>query len=248
MNNKTTLRTNSSKPLYEQIKEYILHRIHTGEFEPNTRIPSERDLAEKFDVSRVTVSKAIKELVRAGRLYVQIGKGTYISDPPMRQEIEALTSFTEEMSVRGQDTFSRVLRAEIIAAPDDIARLLDIPQGVSLARLERVRYAGKRPMALEKSSIPASYCADIFERYDFAHHSLYHVLRNAYGVRLISAEQTFEARAATTTEARHLHIDDNAPVLAIHRITHTRHERPCEVVQSVYRGDRYKFRAKLRRI
>jgi GntR family transcriptional regulator len=242
------LDTKSSKPLYEQIKEYILHHIHAGTFQPNTRIPSERDLSKQFGVSRLTVNKAIKELIQDGRLYVQIGKGTFISDESIDQQLDVLTSFTEEMANRGQETYSRVLRAEVLPVEDETARTLEIPLGVDVVLLRRVRLAGNRPVALETSAIIASLCPDMLEKHDFAQESLYYVLRTEYGVKLTHAEQVFEARAATTHEAKYLQLETGDPVLAITRTTFNDKNKPIEFVQSVYRGDRYKFRAVLRRI
>ncbi len=242
------LKTDSPKPLYEQIQEYIMHRIHTGEWAYNTRIPSERDLAEQFEVSRVTVGKAIKELVRNGYLNVQIGKGTYVSETPMKQQIETLTSFTEEMQLRGQATVSRVLSARMIFAPSDVAEVLQLPANAEIFELRRVRHAGNRPMAIECASVVGSLCPNIHTEHDFARESLYAVLCDFYGVNLVAAEQTFEARAADESEATLLGINAGAPVLAIHRITYDDLDRACEEVKSVYRGDRYKFRAKLSRI
>ena len=110
------LNANSAKPLYEQIKEYILQNVENGNFEPDTRIPSERELSKRFGVSRVTAGKAVKELVQAGVLYVRIGKGTFIHPKRFDQQIETLTSFTEEMAMRGQQATSRVLHAGIESA------------------------------------------------------------------------------------------------------------------------------------
>ncbi|GAB5491285.1 MAG: GntR family transcriptional regulator [Phototrophicaceae bacterium] len=242
------LQTKSSKPLYEQIKDYILHHILTGEWEANSRIPSERALAEKFEVSRVTVGKAVKELVHSGHLYVQIGKGTYINDAPMKQQIETLTSFTEEMNVRGQKTTSRVISASIKKPDDETAKTLNIPTDMSVMELRRVRYVGQRPMAIECTSVIASLCPDILDNNDFTHESLYSVLQEDYDVRLIYADQTFEARVATKEESQLLEISDGAPVLAIYRVTYNDKQIPCEEVKSVYRGDRYKFRAKLSKL
>lgn len=242
------LQHNSPQPLYEQIKAYILHRIQTGEFAPDTRLPSERELASQFEVSRVTVSKAIKELEQAGWLYVQIGKGTYIKDRPLHQEITALTSFTEEMAMRGHPTHSRVLRAEQTQPDPDTARILRLAPGAKIVILERVRYTANRPLALECSSFDAAECADIIAYHDFSHESLYAVLSQSYGVNLTHADQTFEARAASQSESSFLSIQEGTPVLAIHRVTFTDQDQPFEVVKSVYRGDRYTFRARLRRV
>ena len=242
------LNINSPKPLYEQIQDYVLGNIASGNWEYNTRIPSERKLAEQFAVSRATVAKAIKELVRAGHLNVQIGKGTYVSETSMKQQIETLTSFTEEMELRGQKTVSQVLSATIKIAPPDIVEILDLPIGTSIVELHRVRHVGNSPMAIECASVVAHLCPNILNNHDFRHESLCAVLRDKYGVNLSSAEQTFEARSASANEANLLGIEEGMPVLAIHRVTYDGQSRACEEVKSVYRGDRYKFRAKLSRI
>lgn len=242
------LDTKSSKPLYEQIKEYILHGIHSGDFKPNERIPSERDLSDQFGVSRLTVNKAIKDLVRDGWLYVQIGKGTFINDEPIDQQLETLTSFSEEMAKRGQETSSTVLRAQIVEASEDIARHLNVPPSVAVVVLKRVRMVGGRPVALETSHVIASRVNDMLSKHDFSHESLYAVLRTEYDITLTHAEQVFEARAASETEARFLELEAGDPVLAITRVTFTANNTPIEYVQSVYRGDKYKFRAVLRRL
>ena len=238
----------SPQPLYEQIKHYILSRIESGEYIPHSQLPSERQLAEQFDVSRLTVSKAIKQLVDDGWLYIQIGKGTYIGEEPIQQQIEMLTSFTEEMKIRGQKTASRVLSAIVKPASAEVAEVLSIPQGTDIIQLERVRLVAQQPMAVECASVIAERCPDILDKHDFSQESLYAVLRDYYNVLLVSAVQTFEARSATKAEASLLNIKVGAPVLAIHRITYDDKGDACEVVKSAYRGDRYKFRAKLSQI
>ncbi len=238
----------AAKPLYEQIKEYILYNIQSGVFSANARIPSERDLANQFGVSRLTVSKAIQELVRDGRLYVQIGKGTFIAGETIDQGLESLTSFTEEMRQRGQITSSRVLQAVQRPAPDLIARKLSIPLGVSVNTLQRVRLANNQPIALETASIVAANCPDLLRKYDFAVESLYQTLREKYDIVLTRAEQTIEARRAHDFEADMLELNKGAPILHITRVTFDDDNTPIEYVESAYRGDRYKFRAILRHV
>ncbi|QPC80642.1 GntR family transcriptional regulator [Phototrophicus methaneseepsis] len=237
----------SSKPLYEQIKDDILYRIQSGEYAPNTQLPSERQLAAKFGVSRLTASKAIKALIQAGWLYVQIGKGTYVREKPIDQEIAALTSFSEEMASRGQQVASKILRAEVTTPPGEIARALRVSVAMDVIVLERVRYVARRPVALELAYILAAKCPGILEKHDFTRESLYSVLANDYQIHLTYAEQTFEARSAQEHEAHHLKIPIGTPVLAISRVTYNSEDAPIEVVKSMYLSDRYKFRAILRR-
>jgi GntR family transcriptional regulator len=235
----------SSKPLYEQIKEYILHKITTGELPPHARIPSERMLAQQFGINRLTASKAIKELVLDGKLYTRVGKGTYVKEEPIDHTLGSLTSFTEEMSARGQPASSRVLRAGITEAYETVARLLNVTVGTPLVILKRVRLANQQPIALETSTIVAAYCEGILEHHDFARESLYRVLREEYDLCLTQAEQVFEARQATEDETEILELEASSPILAITRVTYLDNGDIVECVESAYRGDRYKFRAML---
>lgn len=239
---------NSPKPLYEQIKDYILTNIHSGEYKPNTRIPSERSLSKKFGVSRLTVSKAIKELEQAGWLSVQIGKGTFIKEQKIDQELETLTSFSEDMAHRGMSPSSRVIRAEVVKASETVAQMLNIDVGADVARLQRVRLADGEPIALETSHLVEAYCPLILARFDFSEDSLYTVLREEYNLHFTRADQAFEARLATPEESELLALDGPTAILAITRVTFSQDDRPMEYVHSAYRGDRYQFRAMLRRV
>lgn len=239
------LNADSAKPYYEQIKEYLLYKIYSGELGPHDRVPSERNLSEQFGVSRLTAAKAIKELVLEGKLYTQVGKGTFVSDDPIDQALELLTSFSEEMKKRGQRPSSRVLQAGLIPATEAMARRLQVPVGVSLVMLKRVRLANEQPLALETSTLIADLCEGILERHDFAQESLYEVLDVHYRLRLTHAEQEWEARLATDEETEVLQLQPYSPILGITRITFIESDQPIEYVKSAYRGDRYKFRARL---
>jgi GntR family transcriptional regulator len=239
------LNESSAKPYYEQIKEYILYRINNGELAAHDRVPSERNLSEQFGVSRLTVSKALKELVLDGKLYTQVGKGTFVSEPSIDQTLDVLTSFSEEMEQRGQTPSSKVVRAGIVPARGALAQHLQIPGGVPVVQLTRVRLANNQPVALETAHIIAGLCDGILERFDFSHHSLYRVLQTHYNLRLVYADQEIEARMATPEEARMLSLESACPILSMTRITYGENQHPVEYVESAYRGDRYKFRARL---
>jgi GntR family transcriptional regulator len=239
------LKAESSKPYYEQIKEYILYKIHSGELSPQSRIPSERILSEQFGVSRLTVSKAIKELVLEGKLYTQVGKGTFVSDEPIDQTLDALTSFSEDMMKRGQRPSSRVIASAMALSTEKVAHHLRVPVGISLVMLKRVRLANEQPVALETAYIVPDYCEGILDRFDFARQSLYEVLQTHYCLRLVYAEQELEARLGTPEEIEILHLTPGSPVLSMTRVTYIETGQPIEYVQSAYHGDRYKFRARL---
>jgi GntR family transcriptional regulator len=240
------LQLDESRPYYEQIRDYLLTNIESGTFPPHTQIPSERSLSDQFGVSRMTVKHAIQELVFSERLYTRVGKGTFVADTPITQQLSTLTSFTEDMKSLGKTTSSKILQADTLRANVNIARALDLtPDGSNVALLKRLRCTEGQPIAIESSYLNVTHCPNILKQHDFTHTSLYHVLRMEYGLRLASAEQRIRARQATKEEAALLEIDVGFPILYITRTTFLDDNTPVEYVESAYRGDRYVFRAKL---
>lgn len=242
------INANSPKPLYLQIKAYLLAQIHAGSYPPDARIPSERDLAKQFQVNRLTVNKALRELIQDGVLYTTVGKGTFVRGARIDQQLSNLTSFTEEMAKRGQQAASRILATHTQPAAAETAHILQITAGAEVIILKRVRLADEKPIALETSTLIAALCPGLLEGHDFSRESLYAVLRTQYHLTLAYAEQTMEARRATRDEARWLEIEPGDPILNITRVTRMADDRPFEYVRSAYRGDCYTFHAVLRQL
>ena len=236
----------SPVPLYIQIKDYIRLNIQQGIFQVNERIPSERQLAEQFGVNRLTVSKALGELSQEGLIYSRVGKGTYVAPAKIGQKLQTLTSFTQDMTGRGKKAESLVLHAGIQQADSQTAKALAILPGTELFVLHRVRLADGQRIAVEKAHIIYALCPNIHTTHDFSRESLYQVLRDAYGLRMVYAQQTFEAQTAGDEEARLLDAQACTPILNITRVTFDDKDQPIEYVRSSYRGDRYKFYTVLR--
>ncbi len=238
----------SPVPLYVQIKDYIRLNIQSGVFEVNERIPSERQLADQFNVNRLTVSKAINELVQEGLLYTQVGKGTYVCATKIDQTLMSLTSFTQDMTSRGKRASSRVLYSGIQLASEEVAKALSILPGAEVIILHRVRLADDQLIALEQSHLIHALCPDLLARHDFSRQSLYKVLRESYGIHLTYAHQTIEASIAEADEIEALEAPPCTPILRIMRVTYNDSDQPVEYVRSSYRGDRYKFYTILRQL
>jgi GntR family transcriptional regulator len=238
----------SPVPLYVQIKDYLRLNIQNGVFAVNERIPSERQLAEQFDVNRLTVSKALSDLAQEGLIYSRVGKGTYVSPARIDQALQSLTSFTEDMSSRGKKASSRVLYAGVDLADDEIAKALSILPGVEVVVLHRVRLADRLPIALERSHIIYALCPGILDQHDFSQESLYRALREEYNLRLTYAHQTIEAHIAGEAEQTVLEAGPCTPILRITRVAYIDDNQPIEYVRSSYRGDRYKFYTVLRQL
>jgi GntR family transcriptional regulator len=233
-------------PLYYQIKARLLEAIESGQLKPGDRVPSERELTAQFTVSRMTARQALTELETQGYLYRLQGKGTFVATPKLEQPLAGLTSFTEDMRRRGLEPGAQVLTAGEVPADRRVARSLGVAEGAPVFKLERLRLAGGDPMALEASHIPAVYAPGLLDA-GAIRGSLYQVLEERYGIRLVRAVQSLEAVAANSYEGEMLHVREGTPLLLLERTSRDTADRPVEFVKSLYRGDRYRFTTELHR-
>jgi GntR family transcriptional regulator len=235
----------SSSPMYVQLKESIIADIMAGHYQPHQRLPSERELCERYSVSRMTVRQALIELVREGTVYTRAGKGTFVSTPQLiEQPPDAASSFGQDVRARGATPSSRVLEATVVPAIPHVARVLEIAPGADVILLARVRLADGEPLALETAFLPFALFPDLL-RHDFSVGSLYHVLEHDYQLALTLAEQTITAALADAREADALGLTPPAAVLKLQRVTQRRDGVPVAFVLSSYRGDRYTLRSTL---
>lgn len=231
-------------PLYYQIKTRLLEQIESGQLKPGDRVPSERELTERYGVSRMTARQALVELETQGYLVRVQGKGTFVATPKFEQPLALLTSFTEDMRRRGLEAGARVLSVGEVPAGRRVGQALGIAETALVFRLERLRLAGGEPMALEASHLDAAYFPDL-HLLDFADVSLYEVLRERYGIRLVRATQSLEAVPADGHQAELLHVREGTPLMLMERTSWDQQGRPVEHVRSYYRGDRYRFMTEL---
>jgi GntR family transcriptional regulator len=236
------LNHNTTIPLYIQLKEHLRQQIETGTYPSGSRLPSERELAEMFQVSRMTARQALQLLATDGFISAHVGKGTYVRKPRIDQELRRLTSFTEDIRQRGMKPSSRLVRVALDRADEHVAQYLKVAEGAEIVLLSRVRLANDEPIAWEICHLNHRLCPAILSQHDFSHESLYQVLREVYGHRLIWAEQLITARMPDKTERQTLELDTRTPVLSLSRVTYTEHDQPVEYVRSVYRCDRYQLR------
>lgn len=233
----------SGGPRYAQLRRRLEQGIGTGVLPPNSSLPPERELAGITELSRVTVRKAIQELVRDGLVEQRQGSGTFIREPVarMEQSLSHLTSFTEDMAQRGMDTTSKWLERGVFAPTAREAEVLGLGAGEEVARIYRLREAGGRPMALERASLPLDILPNPLE----IKTSLYDVL-SRLGTRPVRAVQKISAINIDAPEADLLGVVDGAAGLSIERISVLDSGRVAELTTSLYRGDAYDFVAELR--
>ncbi|HLN61656.1 MAG TPA: GntR family transcriptional regulator [Symbiobacteriaceae bacterium] len=227
-------------PLYYQIRSRVLESIESGQLKPGDRVPSERELTERFGVSRMTARQAVSELENQGYLYRIQGKGTYVAAPKLDQPLVGLTSFSQDMRRRGLEPGALVLSAHERPAGALVGRSLGLTETTPVYQVERLRLAGGEPMALETACLPVDLCPGLLET-NLEHRSLYEVLRERFGLHLLKAAQRLEAVAASAREADLLRVHEGTPLLMLERVSRDASDLPVEYVRSLYRGDRYRF-------
>ena len=226
-------------PLYYQIQRALMERIQSGELSEGDPLASEEELSRAYQVSRMTARQALHGLKTNGYAYSEKGRGTFVSRPKLEKNILHLQGFTEDMRRRGMKPSSQLLEQSVVMGMGDLMEKLKLDEGEKVMRLRRLRLADGIPMALEDSHVPLRHFPGL-DRIDFGKHSLYHTLRERYGVRVGYADETIEAFPATREESELLTIPRKASVLSISRIILTAQETPIEAAVSRYRGDRYR--------
>ncbi len=234
--------TGSAAPLYARLKKLVQEAIAAGDLKEGDAVPGERDVAQLLEVSRVTVRKAFSELVAEGVLVQRRGSGTYVSGPARRieQPLSRLTSFTQDMELRGLKTDADWLeRSSGLPTPEEALKL-SISPSERVSRFHRLRRADGVPMAIELAVIPEKYLPNPAA----VSGSLYAAL-DARGVKPVRALQRLHATALTAREAKLLDLPDGSPALFIERISYLADGRIVEFTRSHYRGDSYDFVAEL---
>lgn len=197
---------------YSAVKRSIVARIRSREYAVNSRIPSEAELAEMHRVSRITIRKAIDDLVGDGLLYRIQGKGTFVRNDEVSHDLFSLTSCTQEIESMGMKATRRVLRAEVVPADQRLAARLQVDEGSPVFVLERVYYADGHPINYTISNLPLEWMPGLNE-HDFSVESLYDVIETHYGVAIKNARRTVEACLATGVPATELEVGDGAPLI-----------------------------------
>ena len=230
-------------PRYEQLYRHLSAAIAAGDLQTETQLPPERELAELAQVSRVTVRKAVSQLVDDGVLEQRRGAGTFVRSPRAKMEhsLSALLSFTEYMRQRGKTSTSRILRRGVFLPNPDEQVALGLSGTDRVSRVDRLRSADEIPLALEWSSLPN----DILPDPEVVETSLYDILR-ACGTAPSRAVQRISAVNLIGADARLLNLADGAAVLRIDRTAYLPSGRPIEHTRGLYRSDIYDFIAELR--
>jgi GntR family transcriptional regulator len=235
----------SKLPIYHQLYELLRSNIVRGEWQPGHMLPSESELIEQYEVSRITVRQALEALVNDGLIYRQRGRGTFVAHPTVEQGLSRIISFTEDMRQRGFKPGTEVLFRGSVPASPEIAQQLQVEPGEELVRIERLRLADVEPMSIEESHLVHRYCPGVLQ-HDYSEYPLRQILEDDYGIRLVRAKQVIRAVSTSAKLAKKLSISAGAALLYIERVSYSAENVPIEFLRVYHRGDRYALYNELR--
>ncbi len=226
-------------PVYHQVNDRLLALLRSGQYRPGAQFLTEREVAERFGLSRITANKALSALVAAGHLEFRKGVGTFVRGEALENNLRALVSFTHKAAASGRRPSTRVTAFRQCRAgevPESVRRELEIADGEPVVRVERVRLADGEPVIAERRYLVARLCPGLDRRALAG--SLYAWLERT-GVRVTGASQQIRAASADAQLAQALEVAPGAALLWVHAVGRT--DVPLWVEDTFYRGDRYEF-------
>jgi len=223
-------------PKYHVVKEVMLGRIIDGTWPIETMIPSEPELCHEFNISRMTIRRAIGDLVHEGRLRTVQGKGTFVAKPKLGEHfVQRAFGIYDDMERRGFKLTTQVLRLETILASVEVAARLQIQRGDAVDILVRLRSVADEKVLVSTTYIPAYLCPGLIHE-DLSTGSLYRLLKERYGLTIARGERSLEAVAAAQWEARLLELALGSPLLRMDSVAYLADGRAFEYSQALHNG------------
>lgn len=231
----------SPMPLYYQIQQNISALIEAQVLKPNDPLPSERELSERYKVTRMTVRQAINQLVSDGLVERRRGVGTFVSEPRKQPSLSpSVAGFSQRFREAGMRPTSRVLSFEAQPASATVAQHLGLEAGTTIIYLRRLRLVDGVPLMIETSHLPYAPLAAMME-VDFNRASLYDTLAQHFGMPIVRAEHTLEPVLLHSDEARLLGLKTGQPAMLVHIVAYSAQSQALEFSKAVIRGDRCRY-------
>ncbi len=232
-------------PYHTQVYEALEKLITSKQLRAGEQLPGEPKLCLVFGVSRPVIRQALDQLLRDGLIVRVMGKGTFVTEPKIREGlVGSLTGFYEDMVKQGYSPVSKTLKQGLVAATEKIAAHLDIKVGANVIEIRRLRYVNDTPIQLVTTYLPEQLCSSALHA-DFTHQSLYAYLRAECGVIIVSGNRNIEAVLANKDEAKLLEIPVGAPLILLDSVSYAENGIPVEYYHAVHRSDRARFEVNL---
>jgi GntR family transcriptional regulator len=229
-------------PLYLQLMDILIEEMENNLHE-HEQLPSEREICNKYDVSRTTVRQAITELERDGLIYKVHGKGTYVSPKKVKQDLVKFYSFTEEMKKLGKKPVSKVLSFDIIEADQKILDKLSALPDKMVYRFSRLRLADNIPMMVEETYLPYKIFNGLTKE-ELETTALYDIFSNRFNIKIDHGDEFFRPVMPLANEINILDMPSSIPSLRIERFTYW-NDTIIEYTNSIARGDKFKYHVRL---
>jgi GntR family transcriptional regulator len=238
----------SKLPLYDQIERNLRDLMVNGHLKPGEAMPGEWELADLYGVSRLTVRRALDELVRQNWLERKHGVGTFIRQPTMASIVASKLSFTEQMKTIGRKPSSKTVNQRVITATIKVARALQIEEGDPVIEITRIRLADNIPILLETACLSTERFPSLSGMDWSKDQSIYQILNEEYGIAVSAMDHTIKPVTLTETEARYLKAKAGIPALLSETIAYSREGEPVEFSWSFSNGDKSEFYFHFQRI
>jgi GntR family transcriptional regulator len=231
-------------PLYLQVQATLKEMIEDVEFGPGDQIPSERELSQQLGVSRMTVRRAIENLIGLGLLERRSTNGTYVREPKIARNVgtDLVQSFSQQLLQRGAEPGSQLISFEIIRAPRKVADYLNLRLGKQVYVIRRLRLANNLPICIETSYLPEDLIPDLRKDDLEGEKSLYELLRDRYHLAVFTSDDIISFSQAMEEEAEFLDLQTGDPVLFMRSVVYDTEERPVEYLKSINHPQRVVFR------
>jgi GntR family transcriptional regulator len=236
----------NGKALFMQLKDIILQWIDAGELKPNDKLPSERDLSEKYRISRVTVRYALNELVQIGAITKRHGKGYFIAPPrKIEYRLDSLLGFIEEFAIKKMKCEISCLKQEFVNPPKEVRASFGMQANEKVFLLSRLIIVEGEPLGIDYTYLPANV-ARLLDYMNLDNSILYRILENN-NYKLTTADQRIGAEKPLTEEAKLFNIKSSDPILVIYRETHVEGNAVLIYSRTIYRADLYQYFVTLKR-
>jgi GntR family transcriptional regulator len=230
--------------LYSRVETVLASEITDGNLKVGDQLPTEDSLITRFGVSRITVRRAIQNLVSRGLVEIRRGKGTFVAAPKITQDLRELSGFVEDMHALGRKPTARVIGREIVTADATVASQLALTRGEHVVRIRRVRLADGVPLSFDETYLPLEIGKKIITN-DLKVEPIFSLLERKYNVPLIEAEYKLDAVAADGEVAAALKVKHRSPIFRIERTSYSTGSRPVDYERLHYRADLVQFVTRL---
>lgn len=246
MNQAIINKVSGERPLYDQVYQALLQQIVDGTYQIHQQLPSEKELSELFNVSRITIRQALNQLQLEHLVYKIQGKGTFVSAPKTFQNISELQGFAEAMTDLGHEVFNVVKEFRFIPATPHIASKLKISVNSTVVEIKRIRLLNRKPVSFELTYLPEAI-GTALQQTNLSTRDVFLAIEEDLSIALGHADLNIDATLADEELSELLQVDLHAPLLRVERLTHDHAGHPIDFEYLYFSGERFQYRLRVDR-